>query len=79
MNVLPSVIGFLLGLSVSGIILGAVNIRFIRELLETLHEDNLRAAEQLKHSDENVTRKVEEQNMTAISARLDEIERDSEK
>lgn len=42
--------------------------------VEQLHKDNLRAAEVLKHADQHSTRKVEEQNMSALSKRLSDLE-----
>jgi hypothetical protein len=46
-HALPSIIGFLLGLSVSAVVLGAVNIVLIRKMLETLHQDNIRTEDRL--------------------------------
>ena len=44
---LPSIVGFLLGLSISAVVLGAVNLNLIRRTLELLHEDNLSTKDEL--------------------------------
>jgi hypothetical protein len=69
-DIIMGVFFFLLGV-------GAAAVAFARVLarkLDRLHEDNLTAAATLHESDRTVTRKVEEQNMSAVSKRLDELE-----
>ncbi len=46
----------------------------LAERVDRLHDDNIEAANRLKHADVNMVRKVSEQNMTSLTHRLNAIE-----
>ena len=71
-NILAAVVGLALGLGIASVLY----LRVFTKYLNQLHLDNVEAQEHLRWSDQHVTRKVEEQNMTALSARLDQMEKD---
>ena len=71
-NILAAVVGLALGLGIASVLY----LRVFTKYLHQLHLDNVEAQNNLKWSDQHVTRKVEEQNMTALSARLDQMEKD---
>lgn len=51
-------------------------LRILINWMKTLHDDNVDAGKALVYADNNVTRKVEEQNMTQVTKRMDDLEED---
>jgi DNA-binding HxlR family transcriptional regulator len=73
-EVSPIFSGLAIGLAVSGVVLGALSLKYIRLLLEAILDENLKSAALLETFQKEGTQKVEEQNMTALTERLNRLE-----